>query len=130
MRRILLCLSHSIEEHDQLDLLSSLGYEVASIGGYIDPAHPHDPKRPPLSHVPLVPEVRDAVDALGTDDNFGAAQSRIPEAILEWLGPIGAIVFHHYLEPRLFRQWEHLREWRRAGGRVIWRTVGQAVEHN
>jgi hypothetical protein len=47
MSRILLCLSHSIEEYDQLRLLHSLGHEVASIGGYIDPANPHVDIRPP-----------------------------------------------------------------------------------
>ena len=52
---ILLLLAHSIEEHDQLRLLSGLGYDVFSIGGYIDPAHPHDPKRPALPDVPYHP---------------------------------------------------------------------------
>mgnify|MGYP001583618444 CR=1 FL=1 len=96
-RRILICLSHSIEEHDQLDLLSSLGYEVASIGGYIDPEHPHDPKRPPLPNVPYFPEVREAVDLIRSDDNLGAAQSRIPEPLLDWLGKDGTLIFHHQL---------------------------------
>lgn len=129
-KRVLLCLSHSIEEFDQLRLLHGLGYEVASIGGYIDPAAPHDPKRPALRDVPCAHEVKEAVDLLGTDDNLGAAQSRIPEAALEWLGADGAIIFHHYLDQRLYPQWEHLREWREAGGRVVWRTVGQSVEQN
>jgi hypothetical protein len=128
-KRLLLALSHSIEEHDQLELLHSLGYEVASIGGYIDPAHPHDPKRPPLPQVPCVEQVKQAVDSLATSDNLGLAQSEIPQPILDWLGPDGVIIFHHRLE-RLFGQWRHLAEWRAGGGRVIWRTVGQSVEHN
>ena len=128
-RRVLLCLSHSIEEFDQLRLLSSLGYGVASIGGYINPHAPHDPKRPALPDVPHFPEVQEAVDALGTSDNLGNAQSRIPESILEWLGSDGVLIFHHNLH-RLFEQWEHLREWRESGGRVVWRTVGQSVESN
>lgn len=127
-RRVLLCLSHSIEEYDQLRLLHSLGYEVASVGGYIDPAHPHDPKRPALD-IPQVDVVREAIDALGTEDNLGAAQARIPEAVLEWLGSDGTIIYHHYLE-RLFGQWDYLRDWRSGGGEVVWRTVGQSVEAN
>lgn len=131
MTRIVLCLSHSIEEYDQLRLLHSLGYEVASIGGYIDPAHPHDPKRPALPDVPCVPEVKAAVDALGTDDNLGNAQAHIPDAILDWLGADGVIIFHHHLW-RLFGQWDRIRRWRDAssGRRVVWRTVGQSVEGN
>lgn len=127
-KRVLLCLSHSIEEHDQLRLLHGLGYEVASIGGYINPAEPHDPKRPALD-IPQVDAVRVAVDGLGTEDNLFAAQSCIPEDILEWLGSDGVIVYHHYLR-RLFMQWDHLKDWRSAGGRVVWRTVGQSVEDN
>jgi hypothetical protein len=129
-KRILLCLSHSIEEYDQLRLLHGLGYEVCSIGGYIDPAHPHDDKRPALPNVPCVTSVKEAIDGLGTDDNLGAAQREIPAAVLDWLGADGVIIFHHYLDQRLWPQWEHLREWRSGGGRVVWRTVGQSVEAN
>lgn len=126
MTRIVLCLSHSIEEHDQLKLLSGLGYEVFSIGGYIDPAHPHANLRPPLPHVPFYPDLKEAVDALGTPDNLGAAQSHIPDAILEWLGDDGCIIYHHLLE-RLWGQWPRFLDWKRGapGRRVIWRSVGQ-----
>lgn len=128
-KRILLCLSHSIEEYDQLKLLSGLGYDVASLGGYINPHTPHDDVRPALPEVMYFPEVQRAVDEQNTDDNLGHAQAWIPDAILEWLGPGGIIIFHHYLD-RLYGQWDHLREFRQNGGRIIWRTVGQSVEHN
>ncbi len=128
-KRILLCLSHSIEEFMQLDLLTSLGYEVASIGGYIDPAAPHDPKRPALD-VPCYPEVKDAVDALGTPDNLTAAQELIPRPILDWLGEDGVIIYHHNLD-RLFGQWPRIRDWMRGThGRAVWRSVGQSVGFN
>lgn len=125
MTNIVLILSHSIEEHDQLKLLSGLGYNVFSLGGYIDPAAPHDPKRPAL------PDARNAdtdrlkacVDALGVPDNIGTAAAHIPDEILDWAD---IVICHHYLE-RIFGQWDRLREW---GGRVIWRTVGQSVEDN
>lgn len=128
MRRILLCLSHSIEEHDQLRLLHSIGHEVASIGGYIDPAHPHDPKRPALLDIPMVPVVKEAVDALGSDDNLGAAQSRLPDAVLDWAD---TIIYHHYLD-RLYGQWDRIKDWLDGDSkrRVIWRTVGQSVAGN
>jgi hypothetical protein len=127
-RRILLALSHSIEEYDQLRLLHELGHEVASLGGYIDPAHPHDDKRPALPQVPLVPAVKAAVDALGTQDNLTAAQEHIPDAALDWAD---TIIYHHYLH-RLYGQWPRIRDWLRgdANRRVIWRTVGQSVDGN
>lgn len=125
-KRVLLILSHSIEEHDQLKLLSGLGYDVFSLGGYIDPAHPHDDKRPPLPEVKHWPHLQTAVDTQGVEDNIGAAAAHIPDEILEWLGSDGVIICHHYLE-RIFGQWGRLKEW---GGRVVWRTVGQSVEDN
>lgn len=123
---IVLCLSHCVEEYDQLRLLSGLGYGVFSIGGYIDPRNPHDSKRPALD-IPYYPELREAVDVQDTEDNLREAQARIPERILEWAD---VLIFHHYLSQRLFPQWDYLRDWREGGGRVVWRTVGQSVEAN
>lgn len=129
--RIVQCLSHSIEAHDQLKLYTELGYEAVDIGGYINPHSPHDPKRPALPDVPYFPEVQAAVDALGTPDNLGAAQEHIPNGVLEWLGDDGVIIYHHYLD-RLYGQWPHIKDWLRGSSRrrVIWRSVGQSVEWN
>lgn len=131
MTRIVQCLSHSIESYDQLRLYTELGHEAVDIGGYIDPRSPHDPKRPALPDAPFVPEIKSAVDGLGTDDNLGAAQSHLPDAVLDWLGDDGVIIYHHYLE-RLVGQWPRIRDWMNgsSGRRVIWRTVGQSVENN
>lgn len=128
---ILLCLSHAIEEYDQLRLFHGLGYGVFSIGGYIDPAHPHADSRPALPELPHHAELHAAVDALNSPDNLGAAQSDIPEAVLDWLGDDGVIIYHHNLH-RLFGQWPRLSAWRKGapGRRIIWRTVGQSVASN
>lgn len=119
---IVLLLAHSIEEYDQLRLLSGLGYNVFSIGGYIDPAHPHDTKRPALPDVPYHPELHAAVDAMGTPDNLRFAKERIPDAVLDWAD---TIICHHYEHTWLVPQWDRLRS-----KRVIWRTVGQSVAGN
>jgi hypothetical protein len=128
MRRIVLCLSHSIEEYDQLKLLSEIGHDVFSIGGYINPGAPHDDKRPALPNVAWHKDLQAAVDSLGTPDNLGAAQARIPDAILDWAD---TIIYHHYLD-RLYGQWPRIRDWLRGDSnrRVIWRSVGQSVEGN
>jgi glycosyltransferase involved in cell wall biosynthesis len=125
-------LSHSIEAHNQLKLLTSLGYEVVDLGGYIEPARPHDPKRPALSEVPFFPEVKAAVDAMGTTDNIGAAQSHPPKALLDWLGPDGIWIQHHLMG----RLWSNFELWEakadRPHLRVVWRSVGQTdptLEH-
>jgi hypothetical protein len=130
-KHVLLCLSHSIEEWQQLTLLTDLGYEVFSIGGYIEPSKPHDLKRPPADGVPFFPDLKAAVDAIGSDDNLGEAQKRIPDAVLDWLGDDGIIIYHHRLE-RLFGQWPRVKDWMKGGQgrRVIWRSVGQSVKNN
>jgi hypothetical protein len=131
MTRIVQCLSHAIEAHDQLKLYTELGYEAVDIGGYINPHAPHDPKRPPLPEAPYFPELQRAVDDLGTEDNLGAAQAWVPDAFLDWLGDDGVLIYHHYLE-RLVNQWHRIADWAKGapGRRVIWRTVGQSVTHN
>jgi len=119
---ILLLLAHSIEEFDQIKLLSELGYDVFSIGGYIDPAAPHDPKRPALPNAPRHPELRAVVDNLGTADNLDAAKRHIPDDLIDWAD---TIIVHHYEHTWLVPQWERIKH-----KRVIWRTVGQSVEYN
>lgn len=110
--------------------MHELGHEVASLGGYIDPAHPHDDVRPALN-VPMVRVVKDAVDALGQQghtDTLQAAKEHIPDAILGWAD---TIVQHHYLHT-LYSQWPRIRDWLAGDSnrRVIWRTVGQSVDGN
>lgn len=119
---ILLLLAHAIEEHDQLKLLSGLGYDVFSIGGYIDPRNPHDPKRSALPDVPFHPELKAVVDNLGTADNLRAAKDRIPDELIDWAD---TIIVHHYEHTWIVGNWNRIKH-----KRVIWRTVGQSVENN
>ncbi len=120
-------LSHSIESYDMLRLYQRLGVDAFDIGGYIDPLHPHDDKRPPID-VPFHPDLKAAVDGIGAHDNLGAAQSFLPDALLDWAD---VIVYHHRLE-RLFGQWGRISRWLREGShrRVIWRSIGQSVTNN
>jgi hypothetical protein len=130
-KRVVICLSHSIEEYDQVRLFHRLGYEVVSLGAYLAPAEANNTKRPPLSGVPTHHEVVNAVRALNAPDWTVAAQEWMPGPVLEWLGDDGVIIYHHYLE-RLYRQWGRISDWLQGspGRRVIWRTVGQSVQHN
>lgn len=130
MRRIALFLSHAIEEFDQLKLLSSLGHEVVSVGGYVRPDRPHVGIRPPLPEVPTYEDAARAVEEHQSDGS--CAQTHVPDALLEWLGDDGTLIWHHMLDSRLFPQWDRLSDWRKgsSGRRIIWRTVGQSVENN
>ena len=124
---IVLLLAHSIEEYDQLQLLSSLGYDTFSIGAYSDPAHPSDDKRPPIPAAADHPELRDACHERRLErGDPGArvdwAKADLPDQVLDWAD---VIICHHFEHTWLVPQWERLRH-----KRVIWRTVGQSVEHN
>ena len=115
MTRVLLSTYHSIAEHDDLRLLHGQGFEVLSLGAYLDPRNPGDDKRPPLDIDPVDATIVELVR------DTHAAKQAIPPEVLEWLGPDGAIIWHHFPE-HLLRQWDTLRRW---GGRVIWRSCGQ-----
>lgn len=122
--RLLYLPCHSILEYDELRLFASLGHEVASIGAYIDPAHPLDNKRPPLD-VPMVEIVKREVDALGQQghtDTLDAAKRNLPNALIDWADVIIVAGFEHSF---LIPQWERIRH-----KRVIWRTIGQSAHPN
>ena len=95
-------------------MLTYLGYDVFSIGAYVDPAHPSDDKRPALPGVRSHPELA----ALVPDQM--AAKEHLPEAVIEWAD---AIICHHYLDQWIVGQWSRIKH-----KRVIWRTCGQSDE--
>lgn len=128
---IVLELAHSIEEADQVKLLSGLGYDVFSIGAYTDPAHPGDDARPALPSVTYHKDLAGACEAhrRNMEAQFGSPGSKIdwakyqlPDAVFDWAD---VIICHHLEHTWLLPDWDRLRQ-----KRVIWRTVGQSVEHN
>src|SRR5687768_506396 len=124
--RVLLLSSHAVEEHDQLQLMHELGHEVFSIGAYIHPSAPMDPKRPALD-VPEHPDLIAAVDALGQqgfEDTLAEAKLHVPDLIAEWAE---VIIVSAYEWLWLIPQWP---KWKQMGKRVIWRTIGQSGDRN
>jgi hypothetical protein len=130
-------LAHSIEEYDQLRLLTEIGHTVFSPGAYIDPRNPADDKRPGLD-IDTVPELKAAVDALGQPnhprhgtcngadahhDTVEASKRDTPDAIIEWAD---VIIVHHLEHTWLIPQWHRIK----GRCRVIWRTVGQSGDRN
>lgn len=108
---ILLLLDHSIAEHDDLRMLTDLGYDVFSIGAYTTPANPGDDLRPPLrakAHPELAALVSDQLEA----------KRHLPDELIEWAD---TIIVHHYLDERVAAQWPRIRH-----KRVVWRTCGQS----
>lgn len=109
---ILLMLAHSIAEHDDVRMLSDLGYDVFSIGAYTDPGNPGDDMRPALPKVKAHPELA----ALVPDQM--KAKEQLPDELIEWAD---TIIVHHYLDKWVLPQWSRIRH-----KRVVWRTCGQS----
>jgi hypothetical protein len=94
---------------------------VFSLTGYIEPATPHEDKRPGLN-LPNHPELKAHVDALNQPDNLGAAKEHLPDAILDWADTIICAAYEwKWIAP----QWNRIKS-----KRVIWRTIGQSLEPN
>ena len=123
---VVLMLAHSIEEYQQVKLLSDLGYNVFSIGAYIDPRSPGDDKRPPLPDVPFHEDLAKAVWATPTPpdnaDTLWAAKGNLPDAVIDWAD---VIICHHVEWLWLLGNWPRIRH-----KRVVWRTVGQSTHEN
>lgn len=108
--KILYLSCHSILEYDELKLFEELGYDYFSIGAYINPKNPHDPKRPALSgkyheHLASVSMVHNQLNLH-------------PEQI-EWADVIIVMHVPEWVESN----WERIKH-----KRVIWRSIGQSTQ--
>lgn len=123
---VLLLIAHAIAEHDDLEMLSSLGYSVFAPGAYDDPAFPADDSRPALPDVPghsdLVALCRAQREAhAGQSVDFGIvdwAKADLHPDLIAWAD---VIIAHHFIEAWVGAQWPRIRH-----KRVIWRTCGQS----
>lgn len=130
--KVLLLTAHDVAEHDDLRMLTDLGYDTFSIGAYTDPTKPASRMRPALD-VPTHPDLEaacieqrerhegEAMERLIDDEIHHIvdwAKADLHPKVLDWAD---VIICHHYLIPWVWNQWDRLRE-----KRVIWRTCGQS----
>lgn len=121
--RLLYLSGHSILEFDTLSLFAELGYDLFSLGSYIDPTRPHDPKRPALPQIMIKPDLilevtKLAEGKLAGFDSLTAARTHLPDALIDWAE---IIISDAYPEEWLAANWERIKH-----KRVIWRTIGQS----
>lgn len=108
--RILYCPCHVVLEFDQIQLWHELGHEIVSLGSYINPAEPHDAKRPPLPKIPHDPELVRGVT--------GDAKEHLPRHLIEWAD---VIIIDHI--PRwVVQNWPEIHS-----KMVVWRAIGQST---
>lgn len=108
--KILYLSCHSILEYDELKLFEELGYDYFSIGGYINPKHPHDPKRPALNG-----EYHEYLASVSMVHN----QLNLHPVQIEWADVIIMMHVPEWIESN----WERIKH-----KRVIWRSIGQSTE--
>ena len=108
---VLILPCHSILEYDEYLLFKSMGHSVFSLGSYINPRYPHDPKRPAIDDEPIERFLRLA--ETHTKDNLHE----------EWIEWADVIVVHH-VGRWIIQNWHKMRH-----KRVIWRTIGQSLAH-
>ena len=109
--KILYLPCHSILEYDEVKLLTELGHEVFSMGSYINPATPHDLKRPPIEG--KYEDHLVSVSNLHSKDNLHA----------DLVDPFDVVIVQHVPE-WIINNWDILKK-----KKVIWRTIGQSIAY-
>ena|SRR3990167_10210872 len=107
--KILYLPCHSILEYDEVKLLTELGHEVFSMGSYINPAFPHDLKRPPIEGK--------------YDDHLVSVATRYSKDELhpDLIEPFDVVIVQHVPE-WIIKNWELIKH-----KKVVWRTIGQST---
>jgi hypothetical protein len=113
--KILYLSCHATLEYDELKLFEEMGYDYFSIGAYINPKQPHDPKRPALNG-----EYKEEFASLLMAHN----QSNLHPHHIEWADVIIVMHIPEWIESN----WPLFKQAIDSGKRVIWRTIGQSVQ--
>lgn len=129
---IVLMGAHGILEYDDLRLLTDLGYDCFSIGGYGNPAAPVEELRPALPDAPYHPDLEYACHKKRVEHEKDGemhpvgrpvidwAKADLPDEVLDWADVVICSAFEHTW---LLPQWKRLKE---SGKRIVWRTIGQS----
>lgn len=107
--KILYLSCHSVLEYDEVKILTELGHDVFSMGSYVNPASPHDIKRP-------------GIDSRYFDHlvsvSMQCSKENLHQELVDWADAI--IVMHR--PDWILNNWDKIKS-----KRVIWRTIGQSV---
>ena len=115
--KILYLSCHSILEHDEIKMLSSLGHEVFPAGAYINPAIPHDDMRPPIPGLTVDPELLAQYGAIDVPTGVDTRD----HLTREFCDNFDMVMVMHI--PKWIRNnWGAFEN-----TRVVWRTIGQSV---
>lgn len=115
--KILYLSCHSINEYEDVKMLSELGHQVVSQGTYNIPEHPGEPQRPALPGMFYDEELSKLAITLV----WGAGKvSVIPQELIDWCDAIYILGIEWWLEQP--PNWERMKK-----KHVIFRSIGQSV---
>lgn len=119
--KILYLSCHSILEYDEVKLLAELGHEVFSPGAYVEPDNPGDASlRPGIPGLVYDPDILAEFHAI--HDKFPGEDNK-DHLYKEFVDHFDCVIVMHL--PRwIERNWHAM-----SHKRVIWRTIGQSVQH-
>lgn len=109
--KILYLPCHSILEFEEVKLFTELGHEVFSLGSYINPNTPHDPKRP---------KIEAPVNEYLLNVALQSSKENLHEKLIDWAD----VIFIQHKPEWVLNNWEKIKH-----KKVIWRTIGQSVPH-
>lgn len=107
--KILYLSAHSILEYEEVKLFNELGHEVFSLGSYINPNTPHDPKRPSITS--------EANEYL-LNVALQSSKENLHEKLIEWAD----VIFIMHKPDWVTNNWDKIQ-----GKKVIWRAIGQST---
>jgi hypothetical protein len=119
--RILYLSCHSILEFEEVKMLHELGHEVFSPGAYVEPANPGDASlRPDIPGLVYDPDILEQFHAIGARHPGKDAKDHLTK---EFVDNFDCVIVMHI--PRwISKNWHAIKH-----KRVIWRTIGQSLQH-
>lgn len=113
---------HSILEFDEVSLFREMGIDVFSPGAYVEPANPGDPTmRPGLLDMQYDPEILRQWHQLCQDRP--GEDPKIAGLTKEFVDNFDVVMVMHVPE-WIINNWENIKH-----KVVIWRTIGQSINH-
>lgn len=123
--KILYMSCHAVLEYDELRILNDLGYDVTSIGSYIDPKLPHSDIRPSLNISTNIERANKIHDLFQQNLTKGISPEFCSNTLTkEVVDDYDVIIVMHKID-WIEKNWEVLKN-----KIVILRTIGQNVEND
>ena len=110
--RILYLSCHSVCEFDEIRLFSELGHKIITQGAYRNPSNPTENSRPPIEGIYYNEHLASMAPVAWGDV--------ISKELIDWCDLVYILGVERWLPPN----WDNMKH-----KKVIWRSIGQSVQH-